>query len=90
MNNQFDLAAIEARLKRFLSGGQFVADQEQTDEDGTMELTGNITFVDEHPDPDDEPFVTVGWFDDHEDAERFVQMIEDQKALIAYIKTLQS
>jgi len=88
MNQQFDLAAIEERLNRFLNGGQFIADQEQTDEDGTMELTGNITFVDDKPDPEESGFVTAGWFDDHEDAQRFVQMIEDQKALIEEVRAL--
>ena|SRR5258706_9326100 len=77
------LTQIKANLNSLLQDGFFVADMEQCDEDGELCPTGGVTFIMNHPAPDEEyPALSAGGFNDREDAVYFVQLIKDCKWLI--------
>lgn len=77
---------IRARYVKFMQGGQFIAETEECDEDGSRCPTGMVGFL-EAPGqgyPDDDPYSpSIICFDDKEDAITFVELLKDHATMLA-------
>lgn len=74
---------IRERYAEWSKGGHFVAEC-LPDEDGVVYYTGRLLFIcdPEGLGPDDDPVVEAGYFEEPDDAERFIQMLEDMGELL--------
>lgn len=85
---------IRQHLNEIQSGGRWIPDEEQCDEDGSMCLTGYLTFIESNPvspvdgDGWDGVNQQAAWFGEPTDAERFVQLLEDVKWLLTWVEEL--
>lgn len=87
------VATIRERYTKFMQGGQFIAESELCDEDGTQCPTGRVGFLGapNYGDPDDDPYSpSIIAFQDTEDAPAFVEILADHAALLALIETMRA